>query len=154
MKKTLLVLPALLLASLIWVAPLFAKDFGAPLVLNETTPISAILADPESYVGKTLRVKGLVVDVCAKRGCWISLAGDKPFETLHVKVDDGVIVFPLTARGKTAVVEGVWEKIVRANEFGFTRTKPDLDKALDPQKMSKTETLYQLRGLGAVIEGL
>jgi len=154
MNKNLMTLVALLFVLLVFAAPLLAKDFGAPLSLKETTPISAILADPDAYVGKTLRIQGLVVEVCAKRGCWINIAGDKPFEKLHVKVDDGVIVFPLTARGKTATVEGVWEKIVRQNEFGFTRTKPNLDKAVDPASVSTAEVFYQLRGLGAVIEGL
>lgn len=154
MKKLFVAASSLLLILTLLTAPLFAKNFGAPLTLTETTSVSAILADPESYVGKTLQIKGLVVEVCAKRGCWINIAGEKPFEKLHVKVDDGVVVFPLTARGKVAVVEGVWEKIVRENAFGFTRTKPNLDKAVDPASVSTTETFYQLRGLGAVIEGL
>ncbi|WP_305046547.1 DUF4920 domain-containing protein [Geoalkalibacter sp.] len=154
MKKLFVAASGLLLILTLLAAPLFAKNFGAPLTLTETTSVSAILADPDSYVGKTLQIKGLVVEVCAKRGCWINIAGEKPFEKLHVKVDDGVVVFPLTARGKTATVEGVWEKIVRQNEFGFTRTKPNLDKAVDPASVSTAEVFYQLRGLGAVIEGL
>ena len=48
-------------------------------------------------------------------GCWMTLApdgaaGDKP-ATLRLKVDDGVIVFPVSARGRTAVAQGVIERV-------------------------------------------
>lgn len=154
MKKHLALLFCLLLASLLCAAPLLAKTFGNGLTLAEPLPVSDLLADPERYVGQTVQIKGLVVEVCAVRGCYINIAGDKPFESVHFKVTDGDMIFPMNARGRTAVVEGVWEKIVRQNEFGFARTRPTIDKPLDPASVSTTETLYQLRGLGAVIEGL
>jgi hypothetical protein len=48
-------------------------------------------------------------------GCWMTLApagaaGEKP-ATLRLKVDDGVIVFPVSSRGKTAIAQGVMEKV-------------------------------------------
>jgi hypothetical protein len=48
-------------------------------------------------------------------GCWMTLApagvtGDTP-ATLRLKVDDGVIVFPVSAKGRTAVAQGVVEAI-------------------------------------------
>ncbi|MBD1401076.1 hypothetical protein [Pelovirga terrestris] len=54
---------------------LHAQSFGEPLSLKETTSISAILENPDSFVGKTLQVRGLVVNVCTSRGCWMSMAG-------------------------------------------------------------------------------
>ena len=83
------------------------KKYGKALTLKETTKISEILAKPEAYNGKRLLVEGSIVDVCKERGCWIKIASDKEFESLTFKVDDGVIVFPLDAKGKKAHGEGV-----------------------------------------------
>ncbi|MDO3378900.1 DUF4920 domain-containing protein [Geoalkalibacter halelectricus] len=143
-----------LLCISLWAAPVSAQSFGQGLSLTETTPVSVLLDDPDAYVGQTVQIKGLVVEVCALRGCWMNIAGERPFESVHVKVDDYDMVFPLTARGKTAVVEGVWQKIVRENQFGFARTPLDPNKIPDPADRSTTDTFYQLRGLGAVVEGL
>ena len=86
MKKTfLLVVFAILLSS----SHLFAQSFGAGLTLDTTTTVSTILDNPETYLGKKVQVKGLIVDVCARRGCWIYIAGDKPFQKLRFKVTDG-----------------------------------------------------------------
>ena len=47
-------------------------------------------------------IEGLVVEVCKARGCWMQLASDKEFQTMKIKVKDGVMVFPMSAKGKTA----------------------------------------------------
>lgn len=154
MKFPLLAALFLLLASLAVAPVVSAKTFGRPPTLGETTPISHLLADPDAYVGRTVQVKGLVVEVCALRGCYLTIAGDQPFERVHFQAADGVMVFPMSARGKVAVVEGVWQKIVRSNEFGLVRTRSGIEPAGDPETGSATETFYQLQGLGAVIEGL
>ena len=92
MKKLVTAAAALLVA-----APLLAgeaKSYGKPLTVKETSKVSDILAHPEQYQGKRVKVEGAVVDVCQMRGCWIKIAGDRDFESIQFKVDDGVIVFP------------------------------------------------------------
>jgi hypothetical protein len=86
--------------------------YGERPTLSDTTLISAILTEPDAYVGQRVLVAGTVVEVCEKRGCWMQVASDQEFQALRVKVEDGVIVFPMTARGHAAVVEGIVEKIV------------------------------------------
>ena len=76
-----------------------AKKYGDGVELEESMKISALLMFPDGYVGKTVRVEGRIVGVCAKRGCWMELAGDREFESMRIKVDDGVIVFPADAKG-------------------------------------------------------
>ena len=51
--------------------------------------------------------------VCAHEGCWMALSADGRADgpTLRLKVDDGVIVFPVTAKGHKAVAEGVLERV-------------------------------------------
>jgi len=143
------------LALILLATPLCAETYGAGLTLKETTLVSAILENPDDYVGKTLQVKGLIVDVCAARGCWMYIAGDKPFQKLRFKVTDGDMVFPMTARGKTATVEGILQKFVLTKEQVLARKKhhaEETGEAFDPASVTSGETFYQLRGLGAVIE--
>src|SRR6187399_1383600 len=83
------------------VAPASPKTqtFGAGVKLGESTAIDAILAAPKAYSGKTVRVEGMVTDVCPKRGCWFELAGAKPGQKLRFKVTDGEMVFPMDSKG-------------------------------------------------------
>lgn len=149
---------ALLLAvSLLLPSAAFAKNFGAPLTLEETTAISSIIDNPDQYVGKKVKVSGLVIDVCSKRGCWIFLAGDRDFEKIRIKVTDGEIVFPMEARGKTAVVEGVVEKFELSREQVVARLQhyaEDKGEAFDPSSVTAGETILRVRGLGAEVPGI
>lgn len=107
----------LLLVVLAAVSVVYAgESYGSGVKVAEATPISKILADPDAYVGKTVRIEGKVLDVCPMKGCWMELAGEDGKESLKVKVDDGVIVFPVTSKGKLAVAEGTVEAIPMTKE--------------------------------------
>jgi len=129
------------------------KVYGAGVTGTETIQISKLLADPDAYVGQTLRVKGLAVGVCAHRGCWINIASDKEGETVRVKVKDGVIVFPPEIVGDEVIAEGVWT----ANELTLEQTKEVCaaearakGEDYKPEDVTTCRTLYQLTGTGAV----
>lgn len=83
------------------------KKYGTALTLTEVTKISDIYANPDKFDGKRVQVEGPIVDVCADMGCWLALGSDKESQTLRFKVEDGVIVFPMSIKGKKAKVEGV-----------------------------------------------
>lgn len=107
-----------LLLGFVLVPTLRAAEYGKGVTVAEATPIAKILADPDAYVGKTVRIEGKVLDVCPMAGCWMELAeeGNDGGGKLKVKVDDGVIVFPMTAKGKLAVAEGTIEAIPMTRE--------------------------------------
>jgi hypothetical protein len=135
----------------------FAKDFGKGVTLSEETAISSILDHPADYVGKKVKVSGLIIDVCSMRGCWIYLAGDRDFEKIRIKVTDGEIVFPMEARGKVAIVEGVLESMVLSREEVIKRRKHHAEEqgiAFDPASVISGETVLRIRGLGASIDGV
>jgi len=129
--------------------------YGKGAAMGETTPISAIYDDPSNYVGKTVQVEGLIVDVCSRRGCWMSIAGDRAFETLRIKVADGEIVFPITARGSKAVVQGKVQEIRmtrdQAMEFAKHQAQ-ESGKPFDPSSVTGPTVLYQIWATGAVIQ--
>lgn len=155
MKHTII---SLLFLSLLTVGSLAeATSFGAGITLPKTTQVSEIMSKPQEYVGKKVKIKGLVVDVCAKRGCWLYIAGDKPFQKIQVKVVDGVIIFPMSARGKVATVEGVVEKFdTRYDEaVAYQRSlAEEQGKKFNPASVKGDHTTIRLRGTGAVIDGL
>jgi hypothetical protein len=128
--------------------------YGEPLTLEEVTPISAILGDPEAYVGDRVLVEGMVVAVCEMRGCWLDIASDREFEKIQIKVDDGEIVFPMTAQGKTALVEGVVEVLELTYEEAVEAARHKAEEhgeEFDPSTVTGPETTYRIRGHGAVI---
>lgn len=92
--------------------------FGQALTLDMVTPVSEINNNPKKYVGQRVLIEGLVIDVCAARGCWLDIASDLPFEKIKVKVVDGEIVFPMKAKGRLARVEGIAEEMKLTREQG------------------------------------
>ena len=129
--------------------------YGKGINLQETTPISKIYDDPGTYVGKTVKVEGLIVDVCSTRGCWMSIASDRAFETLRIKVTDGEIVFPITARGKKSAVQGTVQEISMTREQAIEFKKHQAEERgnpFDPASVTGAVKLYQIKATGAVIE--
>jgi hypothetical protein len=147
----------ILLAAMLSPVTAFAKDFGQGVTLSEETAISSILDNSTDYVGKKVKVSGLVIDVCSTRGCWIYLAGDRDFEKIRIKVTDGEIVFPMEARGKMATVEGVVESMELTREEVVKRRKHHAEETgttFDPSTVTSGETVLRIRGLGAAISGV
>jgi len=128
--------------------------YGKGVTLDKVTLISQILDNPDKYVGKEVKVNGLIVDVCSRRGCWIELSSDRAFEKLRIKVADGVIVFPMSARGLNASVQGTVEAIKMTEEeaLWFRRHQAEERGAtFDPSTVKGPETIYQIRASGAEV---
>ena len=133
------------------------KNYGKPLTLKEKTPISAILKDPHAYHGKKVQVEGTIVEVCEERGCWINIASDKPFEKIRFKVDDGVIVFPLDAKGRKAVAEGVVQVQMLSKEQAMAQAiemhkERGTMAKFDSTKYMKDVMDVQIKGEGARVQ--
>ena len=93
-----------------------AETYGDGLAIAQPTPIEAIVADPEAWAGKRVRVEGKVAAVCPMRGCWMELAASAAGPVVRIKVDDGVIVFPAEAVGRAAGAEGVVRVVEMSRE--------------------------------------
>ena len=148
-------LAVLILIAALPIAAGDGKAYGEPLTGKDTVPIHQLLENPDPYLGEVVRVEGLVTNVCEKRGCWMSLASDeKEFEEIRIKVDDGVIVFPMEAKGRRAVAEGVLTKIEMTMEETLAYQKhhaEEHDEEFDPASVTEPLVFYQIKGTGAVI---
>lgn len=132
-----------------------AATYGKAPGAGNPVKVSELLASPDAYVGKTVKVEGLITDVCAKRGCWMVIAGDKEFQSIRFKVDDGVIVIPMEAKGKKAVAEGTFTKLELTKEQAIEHAKHQAEeqkKPFDPASVTGPTVIYQLKGTGAAID--
>ena len=92
------------------------QKLGTGVTLTDATSIADVVKNPEAFVGKTIRIDGTATAVCQHMGCWMAVANSDKADapTVRLKVEDGVIVFPVTAKGKTVSAQGVFEKIAPA----------------------------------------
>lgn len=90
-------------------------DFGEAMKTDEVsmTSTAEVFEQPTSYDGKYLRLRGEVVSVCAKKGCWLRLVpvGGESADSLFVKFTCPVRgrLIPMAAVGHEAIVEGTLE---------------------------------------------
>ena len=143
--------PVLLLAC----ATLLAAEtrLGKPLSQKEPVPIAKIFASPDDYVGKTVQVKGKATEVCEMMGCWINLVEARN-HSMRIKVNDGEIVFPRSAVGKTVIAEGQLMKLVLSREQAAARARHEAEeqgRKFNPDTVKSGATIYQIQGAGALI---
>jgi hypothetical protein len=130
--------------------------FGSGVSLEKATPIHAILADPDAYLGKTVRIEGGVLDVCPAKGCWIEI-GDQD-DKIQVKVEDDVIVFPADAKGRIAAAQGQVEAVEMSREqyvAWLAHLAEERGEELDEETTDLGDgpfRLIRIRGTGARIE--
>lgn len=132
-------------------AGLHAADtsYGAGVKLAAATPVKDLYASPEQFVGKTVRVDGVVTSVCTEMGCWLAIAAaEQPDQAVRFQAEhDGKIVFPITLRGKTASAEGVFVKIEAGDKEANEAAS---EHAASQPKAADFGKKYQFKVTGAV----
>lgn len=83
-----------------------ATLFGAAVDKTAVLTIEQLLTEPKSYLDKVVTISGTVDSVCSKQGCWMTFTADSDKGPFRIKVRDGDMVFPLSAKGKTAYASG------------------------------------------------
>ena len=139
--------------------PLFAavcafagQQLGKPLTLKESSTVARVTADASNLAGSTVQVKGTVAEVCQMMGCWMALTGGG--KSIRIKVNDGDIVFPKEAVGRTAIAEGKLTKIELTKEQAIERARHEAEeqgRKFNPAKVKGGLTIYQIDGTGAVL---
>ncbi|MGE3726135.1 MAG: DUF4920 domain-containing protein [Candidatus Sericytochromatia bacterium] len=128
--------------------------FGKAPSLKNVIKISALLEHPEHYLGKEIRVEGIATDVCPMRGCWMKIQSDRKKQSLILKVNDGEMVFPMSARGKHIVVQGKLVKKVMplkdVIEIERERAKKE-NKPFNPASIKGPRISYVFQPSGVVV---
>lgn len=152
MKRLLLISLAAMLLQL----PTLAADtlFGKAPTLKGVVKISELLEHPAKYLNKDIRVEGIATDVCPKRGCWMKIQSDRKKESMIVKVPDGEMVFPMSARGKNIVLQGRLVKSVLPKHDVIELEKARAEKAgkkFDPASVKGDRVSYLFKPTGVII---
>jgi hypothetical protein len=157
MRGKIMITGLLLAASVSWAGGAVAAEqtYGKGVSAPDTILVSELLASPAAHLGQTVRVEGTVVGVCKKRGCWVDLASDQPFQKITVKVDDGVIVFPPELMGQTLRAEGLLEAVPLSyeNACAYLESEASCQGETFDKKSVPEEgiTIYRIQGTGAVV---
>ena len=155
MKKVYTTVYILLVLSVMFCMAAEEIKFGDPIELKESLDISIILENPGDYLDTLIRIEGTIIGVCAHMGCWMEIAGDEPFTKIRVKVNDGDMVFPLTAKGQHAIIEGELVALDLSREKAATMKKAECEEKgehFDPDSVTEGITVYQIKPRGVVIQ--
>lgn len=153
MRRSILILVAGVVASAMsLVAADNGTKYGAGVTVDKATTIADLLKAPDQFAGKAVRVEGTIAAVCEEMGCWIQIEDPATKAAIRCKVEDGVIVFPVAAKGKKAVAQGTLEKVSDDPETAkhMAESKADPSKGAEPHGTPKG-AVYQLRTTGAVV---
>lgn len=130
------------------------EQYGEALTVAEVTPIADILANPDAFVGKKVRIEGNVKDVCPMKGCWMEVEDEAGDKMLRVKVEDDVIVFKQETKGQPATAEGEVEAIELTQEKAvayLAHLAEEKGEAFDSTSVTGPMTIYQIKGIGAEV---
>ena len=73
--------------------------------------VDELLLSANESLGQRLLVNGIITEVCPMRGCWLQVKDYNSDSSIRIKVTDGEIVFPLSAKGKNIIAEGIFTKL-------------------------------------------
>lgn len=79
---------------------------GVALSGEKTRPVGELVGVAGTLTGKPVKVAGIVGRVCEKSGCWMTIHGDDPEQSIRITAKDYKFFVPTTAIGKRAVIEG------------------------------------------------
>jgi len=82
---------------------------GASLGNSKKVSLAKVLASPNKYAGKSMRVDGVIVRSCKMEGCWMELAPTANSKSVRVQFKDHAFFIPLNSAGAFAKAEGVFE---------------------------------------------
>ena len=83
--------------------------FGAPLGSSPEAKLADVLASPDTFHQKTVRLSGHVSRACTRKGCWMELAVDEgpAAPRCRVTFQDYSFFVPTDAAGTHARLEGL-----------------------------------------------
>ena len=134
----------------------FAADEGVyGAAVKAETPlitIAELMAHPDTYMDKVVKVKGSVQEVCPMKGCWLDMKdGDTK---VRIKVKDGDIVFDKKMIGKQVIAEGTVYSFTmdkaQALKY-YAHLAEEKGETFDPATVKGPVTIYQIGGLGVQV---
>ncbi len=115
--------------------------YGSGVHQGDAVPVAAVLANPEQFSGRPVRMRGPIDAVCQERGCWVRIGGAE--DNVLTRFKDSAFFLPKDASGE-AIVEGY----VSVDTMSVDEVKHYLeDEGKDAEAEQVTEPRTQVRFL-------
>lgn len=85
--------------------------YGNHLPKGSIYSVDELLSSSKDKLGSDILVTGIITEVCPMRGCWLQVKDDNSDSSIRIKVTDGEIVFPLSAKGRNITAKGIFTKL-------------------------------------------
>ena len=129
------------------VAPKTEIHYGSAFTTEEIVTAKDLLADPEPFMDKTVRVEGRVAEVCQKAGCWMVLTDEE--KSMRVLMKDHGFAIAKDSAGRITQVEGVVKGTEVDPEF-VEHLKGESEKPDEMPEIGKS-FVYQLEATGVTL---
>ena len=128
---------------------------GSQLDKTGSLEVNQLLAEPPPASGQKVTVHGIVTAVCRKKGSWLQLQTEAKAPIFRLEVNDGELVFPVSARGKTAYASGTLQvdslTLQQTQDYLAYRAAEQGDP-FDAALVQQPLTIYRLRPEAILIE--
>jgi len=149
MKKIILSLGFCLIATFTFAQSEYkGQKFGEAVTPGDVKPAAKMEAAMGSKTTTDMKIEGKVVDVCKKKGCWMTLemANGEP---MRVTFKDYAFFMPMDIVGKQVVLDGVAKKqtisaeTLRHYAEDAKKSPEEVAKITDPKK----ELAFEAKGV-------
>mgnify|MGYP001264265309 CR=1 FL=1 len=90
--------------------------YGDKITITNQHTINQLISNEKEYLNQNIFISGEIIEVCPMRGCWIKIKDNSSDSNIRIKVTDGEIVFPLSAEGYYADIQGTFTKLEFSEE--------------------------------------
>ena len=144
------ILPVMAVIALLGAGVRADGTYGAGVNVQAATKVSDLYASPDTFVGKTIRVDGVVTSVCTEMGCWVAVKDKVTDQSVRFQAEhDGKIVFPITLKGKSGSFQGEFVRIAANDMEGHEAAA---EHAQSEPKSADFGSRYQIKVTGAVVQ--
>lgn len=125
------------------------QHFGAPFTDAKTVALADAMAKPAEYAAEPVKIRGKVLDVCQREGCWLVLTDGERQMRIHMKEHSFAV--PKDLGGKTIVAEGVVEAktLTEAQARHFAE---ESKSGVDPATIKGDQTTVRMIATGVMVE--
>jgi len=128
--------------------PVATKTFGEGVKAGKTFPVAKMEAEMGDKKTADMKITGEVVDVCKKKGCWMTLKMPDG-EPIRVTFKDYGFFMPMDIVGKKVALEGIAKKqtisVETLRHYAEDAKKPaeEVAKITEPKK----ELAFEAKGV-------
>jgi len=125
------------------------KHLGGEFTVEAFTPISELIAHPDSFFNRDVKIKGFIASACTNEGCFIEVAPeDGSAEGIVINFAELVHTFPTDCAGLDVTVEGMFyqkiypsARVLHWQGHSFRKGMPVPDFSLINRMTAKAVTI-------------